>query len=116
MAGLYELSRLLLLLLLLTTTCKVGFSTVSLQVVVVADVVVVDIDDVVVVDDYNMQGGLLNSLRAGCCCYRCVVVDIDDVVDVDDDNLQGGLLSSLLGSHQAGKPSALVQLSVLHVI
>ena len=45
-----------------------------------------------------------------------VVVDIDDVVVVDDDNLQGGLLSSLLGSHQAGKPSALVQLSVLHVI
>ena len=47
---------------------------------------------------------------------QVVVVDINDVVDVDDGHLQGGLLSSLLGSHQAGKPSALVQLSVLHVI
>ena len=69
--------------MLLTTTCKEAFSTVSLQVAVVVDV---------------------------------VVVGIDDVVDVDNDNLQGGLLCSLLGSHQAGKPSALVQLSVLHVI
>ena len=69
--------------MLLTTTCKEAFSTVSLQVVIVVDV---------------------------------VVVDLDDVVDVDDDNLQGGLLSSLFGSHQAGKPSTLVQLSVLHVI
>ena len=83
---------------------------------VIKIVAVAAVVDAVDIADDNMQGGLLNSLRAGCCCYRCVVVDIDDVVDVDDDNLQGGLLSSLLGSHQAGKPSALVQLSVLHVI
>ena len=84
---------------------------------VIKIVVVVAVVDAVDVVDDNMQGGLLTVfLHVVVVVVDVVVVDIDDVVDVDDDNLQGGLLSSLFGSHQAGKPSALMQLSVLHVI